>query len=146
MSRLSETTDNPDRADNNEEPPIFLSDQEDGSRVLDMKNNDDDDKHNGEYATDRARPGKKPDKNTHRMNAQDQQYKQEFNMFDLDSSGSIDIKDLVKFFHSKVPEAVLRAAVKPFDSNRDGKISFNEYKTVRKLLGNVKLQFLKPKK
>ena len=93
----------------------------------------------GERATKPNKPYKKPYKKPARMSAQDAQYKNEFNMFDLDSNGSIDIKDLSKCFMGYVPDSVLQKAIAVLDTNKDGKISFAEYKTVRKMMGNIKM-------
>ena len=71
------------------------------------------------------------------------QWKAEFNMFDLDSNGNIEIHDLSKCFMGYVPESVLKKAIAVLDTNKDGKISYNEYKTVRKMLGSVKLPTMK---
>ena len=71
------------------------------------------------------------------------QWKAEFNMFDLDSNGNIEIHDLSKCCMGYVPESVLKKAIAALDTNRDGKISYNEYKTVRKMMGSIKLPTMK---
>jgi len=92
----------------------------------------------GEYAGDRAQPGKKPVKRPPKISAEEQQYKMEFNMFDLDDSGFVDKAELKKWSMGIVPEGLLDKFIATIDTDRNGKISFNEYKTFRKLMPKFK--------
>lgn len=69
----------------------------------------------------------------------DASLKKEFDMIDLDKSGYIDKKDIQKMFGSWVPESMVTKAISLIDTNKDGKISFEEYKIIRKQIGAVKL-------
>ena len=81
---------------------------------------------------------KKPNK-APQLTAEQRKYQKEFMMIDIDNSGFVDKTDLKKIFRSVVPETMLEKVIKFMDTNKDGKISLQEYTTIRKLLGNIPL-------
>jgi hypothetical protein len=60
-------------------------------------------------------------------------------MIDIDNNKYIDKNDLKKMFGKFVPESMINKAIGLIDKNKDGKISFEEYKSIRTTIGAVKL-------
>ena len=71
------------------------------------------------------------------LSAEQRKFQKEFMMIDIDNNGFVDKTDLKKIFRSVVPETMLDKVIKFIDTNKDGKISLQEYTTIRKLLGNI---------
>ena len=96
-----------------------------------------------EEETDRAKPNNpnKPQNNANNNigGTSDAALKKEFQRFDVDKSGFIDKNDFKKLFGKFVPDFLVTKAIAMIDTNKDGKISFAEYKTVRKQIGTIKL-------
>jgi len=140
-------------SDDSDDDDSRTSDDSDYDDSSSEEEDDDDDDDDGPVSTDRAVPKKKkPNKNNNKKkpnkkkkpkkkkpNKKEEQYKMEFNAIDLDSSGYIDVQDIAKCFGGFVPKSVVARAVKAVDKNKDGKISFAEYKTIRKVMGSIKL-------
>lgn len=63
----------------------------------------------------------------------------EFDRLDADNNGYIEKSDLQKGLGMFVPGAALSQICNFVDRNNDGKIDFDEYKTVRAQLGNRRL-------
>ena len=59
-------------------------------------------------------------------------------LIDVNNSGFIDKADLVKATGGYIPESFFTNAIKLMDTNKDGKISFEEYKIVRGLASSLK--------
>ena len=62
----------------------------------------------------------------------DAEYKAMFEQFDADNSGAIDKQDLVEITKGMIPESSLEMIFKYVDKSGDGKIDFNEFKSVMK--------------
>ena len=65
-------------------------------------------------------------------------YKLEFDKIDTNGSGSIDPMEIEKLFLGMVPTSLIKKAVSFVDTNRDGKIDFNEYAAIREKLSSLK--------
>ncbi|CAB9508904.1 expressed unknown protein [Seminavis robusta] len=114
------------------------SEQQEEERHEDQEDTDDDDVDDGE-PRDRAKPGKKPNKKpAKKPSPQELKLKKEFMLIDVNNSGFIDKADLVKATGGYLPESFFTNAIKLMDTNRDGKISFEEYKIVRGLASSLK--------
>jgi Ca2+-binding EF-hand superfamily protein len=94
-----------------------------------------------EEETDRAKPNNKPQNNANNNigGTSDAALKKEFQRIDVDRSGFIDRNDFKKLFGKFVPDSLITKAISMIDTNKDGKISFTEYKTLRKQIGTIKL-------
>ncbi|CAB9531283.1 Plastin-1 [Seminavis robusta] len=68
-----------------------------------------------------------------------QSLRAEFDKIDVDRSGTIDEKELSRVFLGWAPRSLIRKAMAMADTNRDGKIDFDEYCAIRKQLGGVKV-------
>lgn len=73
----------------------------------------------------------KPNKNQIAAKAKEKKLKGEFDMIDKDKSGFIDKGDLKKMLGKWIPEAYVVKAISYVDKNKDGKLSFQEYKAIR---------------
>jgi len=71
------------------------------------------------------------------MSAEDAKLKKEFDIIDASKDGSIDRDDLKKRLGRFVPESFVNSVFSMVDKNSDGKIDFNEYKAIRKQLGEI---------
>ena len=69
----------------------------------------------------------------------DASLKKEFDKIDSDKTGFIEVSDISKNFGPFVPEAYITSALSMVDTNKDGKLSFEEYKKIRTTMGSVKL-------
>jgi Ca2+-binding EF-hand superfamily protein len=69
----------------------------------------------------------------------DASMKKEFNMIDVDKSGFIDPGDISKLLGGFIPLQYIKQAIAAVDSNKDGKLSFEEYKKVRSKLPPIKM-------
>lgn len=66
-------------------------------------------------------------------------FKKEFDKIDKDNNGYISEQELGKLFFNKIPPNLLKQAIGFIDKNKDGKISFDEYKAIRSQLGEIKI-------
>ena len=65
-------------------------------------------------------------------------YKLEFDKIDVNNSGSIDPIEIENLFMGMVPKSLIKKAVSFVDTNRDGKIDFEEYAAIREKLSALK--------
>jgi len=72
-----------------------------------------------------------------KISAEDAKLKKEFDIIDASKDGSIDRDDLKKRLGRFVPESFVNSVFSMVDKNSDGKIDFNEYKAIRKQLGEI---------
>jgi hypothetical protein len=69
--------------------------------------------------------------------AEEAAWKKEFDGFDKDKSGFIDQKDLQKMLPKFVSASMIAKAISYIDKNKDGKVSFDEYKLIRTQVGGA---------
>lgn len=62
----------------------------------------------------------------------DAEARAEFNKIDKDNSGFIDRADVKKMLHGVVPDAQVEKILGYADKDKDGKVSFDEYKSIMK--------------
>jgi len=67
-----------------------------------------------------------------------QNLKIEFDKLDKDKSGYLDAREVGAYL-KWLPKSAVKAAMAYADTNKDGKIDFNEYCKIRKQLGGVKM-------
>merc|ERR1712084_147071 len=83
-------------------------------------------------------------------NANDAALRKEFNSLDKDKNGYLDHRDIKKLFWGLVPRSLCEQAIAYVDQNKDGKLSFEEYKAARAqivhLVSNANNQPNKPGK
>jgi len=61
------------------------------------------------------------------------EYKEAFDMFDIDHSGAISIQEISKImknFGNPMKEDEIKKMIKPIDSDSDGKVTFEEFVTL----------------
>lgn len=64
-------------------------------------------------------------------NANDAALRKEFNGLDKDKNGYLDHRDITKLFWGLAPTSLCKQAIAYVDQNKDGKLSFEEYKAAR---------------
>jgi len=65
--------------------------------------------------------------------------KKEFDTIDVDKSGFIDPTDIQKLLGAWVPLQYVKQAIAAVDTNKDGKLSFDEYKKIRSQLPPINI-------
>ena len=61
------------------------------------------------------------------------EYKEAFDMFDIDHNGAISIQEISKImknFGNPMKEDEIKKMIKPIDSDSDGKVTFEEFVTL----------------
>ena len=61
------------------------------------------------------------------------EYKEAFDMFDIDHNGAISIQEISKImknFGNPMKEDEIKKMIKPIDSDGDGKVTFEEFVTL----------------
>ena len=69
---------------------------------------------------------------------QDAKYKAMFKVLDKNKSGHIDKADLSKGMFKMIPQKQVEMMIKMLDKDGDGKISYQEFKTVMKKIDGKK--------
>jgi len=65
-------------------------------------------------------------------------FRLEFNKIDKNGSGFVEPLEIHKLFMGYIPDAMIKQVVKFMDTNKDGKIDFDEYTVIRKKLAALK--------
>lgn len=66
------------------------------------------------------------------MGKSDAEYQAKFKKIDKDNSGYIDRGDLKKSLHGAIPDAQVEKILGYADKDKDGKLSFDEFKKIMK--------------
>jgi len=69
------------------------------------------------------------------QSASETEFRREFDRLDINKSGEIDKAELTYFIKDFVPKAIIDKIYSLADTNNDGIIDFDEYKTIRRAMG-----------